>query len=145
VPLNKKKLLKKLIKVEKDQDQKLWCQAEVTIRETKEFLLKKIINRDPKPKKNTLISQRQKDLRDHLLAEVHLLVKIKLKVKIAKIRTSKILLVKKLKVPMIRYIPIVLNINQPLIIVLTDTIKKREKEEVAELQTEEAAPDHLKL
>jgi hypothetical protein len=76
---------------------------------------------------------------------VHLLVKIKLKVKIAKIRTSKILLVKKLKVPMIRYIPIVLNINQPLIIVLTDTIKKREKEEVAELQTEEAAPDHLKL
>jgi hypothetical protein len=76
---------------------------------------------------------------------VHLLVKIKLKEKLAKIRTIKPFLVKKLKVPMIRYIPIVLNINQPLIIALIATTKKREKGEAAEHQTEEAALDHPKL
>lgn len=42
---------------------------------------------------------------------------------------------------MIRFIPTVLNINQPRIIGLTDTTKKREKEEAAEI--EEAALDHL--
>lgn len=143
MPRNKKKPLIKLKRVEKDQDQKLLYQVEEIIKEIKEEL-QKINYLDPNLKENTQISQRQKGLRDHLLAEVRPLAKIKLKVKIAKIRTTKAFQVKKWKVHMIRYIQIVLSINQPLIIELTDMTKKREREEAAEHQIEEAQ-DHLKL
>jgi len=94
MPRNKKKPLIKLKRVEKDQDQKLLYQVEEIIKEIKEEL-QKINYLDPNLKENTQISQRQKGLRDHLLAEVRPLAKIKLKVKIAKIRTTKAFQVKK--------------------------------------------------
>ena len=74
---------------------------------------------------------------------MHPPAKIRLKVKIAKIRTIKAFLGKKSKVPMIQYIRIVLSTNQPLIIEQTDMIKKREREEAAEHQIEETQ-DHPK-
>jgi len=74
---------------------------------------------------------------------VHPPAKIRLKVKIAKIRTIKAFLGKKSKVHMIRYIQIVLSTNQPLIIEQIDMTKKREREEAAVHQIEEAQ-DHPK-
>ena len=142
MPRNKKKLLKKQKEVEKGQDWKLWFQAKGIIREIKEEL-KKITNLVQNPKENTLISQLLKGLRDHLLAEARRPVKIRLKVKIAKIRTIKVFLEKRSKVRMIRFIQIVLSTNQPLIIEQIDMTKKREREEAAVHQIEEAQ-DHLK-
>ena len=142
MPRNKKKPLKKLEEVEKEQDWKLWFQVKGIIREIKEEL-KKNTNLVQNPKENTPISQRLKGHRDHLLAEVRPPAKIRLKVKIAKIRTIKAFLGKKSKVRMIRYIQIVLSTNQPLIIEQIDMTKKREREEAAVHQIEEAQ-DHLK-
>ena len=95
MPRNKMKPLKKLKKVEKDQDQKLLFQVKEATREIKEEL-RKILYLDQNPmEKNILMSRLQKGHRDHLLAEVHLQAKIRMKAKIAKIRTTRSFLGKK--------------------------------------------------
>ena len=137
------KPLKKLKKVEKDQDQKLLFQAKEVIREIKEVLRKIIFLVQNPTVRNILISRLPRGHRDHLLAEVHPLAKIRLKVKIVRIRIIRSFLGRKSKVLMIRYIQIVLSTNQPLIIEQTDMTKKREREKAAAHQTEEAQ-DHPK-
>ena len=142
VPRNRKRRLKRRKEVEKDQDLKQRFQAGEITKEIKEDH-KKIINLAQNPKESTQILRPPKGLRDHLLAEVHPQARIRPKVKIAKIRTTKVFQERKWKVLTILCIQIVLSINQPLIIEPTDMTKKREKDEAAEHLIEEAQ-DHQK-